>query len=364
MTTYPLPVGILGVGVRLPDQIRRNEDWPKSFVDRFAERRKTDFFSPDAVIAKGATPAEDAALERMATLKRDPFRGSVERRVLPRPLPGSVIEVPAVREAVEMAGVDRREIGLMIHTSIPSDYYAVPTNGTIVASALELPDVLTFGIEAGCAALLIGVDIAARMIACGTVRYAVVFASLLMSRLVSYEQPSSVNAGDGAAAVVVGPVDRARGILSFFAKTEPSLRNGLMLGSSSGAPWYDGGEPVRATTPDTALSMKMVLASGDYCREAMTEVLGKAKLAAKDVDAVFMTQPAAWFSDVCRMVSGLKDARTVDTFPRFATVGAASTIVNLAFGLKQGLLTDDDVVALYGSGAGFNRAAMLIRWGR
>ncbi len=357
-----IPVGILGMGVGIPDVVRRNSDWPEEFSRKFMERKPKDFTTAEAVLGKGKTAAQELALQHMRQYERQPFRGSVERRVLPRPQPASTLDVLAAREALVRSGVDRRDIGLVVSYALPPDHVA-PNNGNLIARALELRSALAIGIEVGCSSFLVGMHVAAQAIASGHVKNALVVASALFSRILDYEAPSSVNAGDGAAAAVLGRTNGGRGILGYFARTDPSLCDSVVVDSRAGGPWYESDVPVTAHSPKLDQAMEMVVNSGEYCRIAMNEVLGQARLSAKDVTSFFAHQPGVWFNEVCRASAGLEHAKTVDTFRRFTSVGAASVATNLYFGIQEGLVRHDDVVALFSSGAGFNWAATLLKWG-
>jgi 3-oxoacyl-[acyl-carrier-protein] synthase III len=360
----PLPVGIYGVGIGMPDVVRRNDAWPKSFSERFEQRSKNDFTTPDATIKSGATPAQESALSRMHAMRQDVFRGSVERRVHPMPLPVSILEIKAAREALDASGVDRREIGLLITHSIPADSYEVPTNAAIIARALEIPNVMCFDMSVGCCAFNVAMDYAARLIATGFTRHALIVTSLLLSRFVNYDDPASVGVGDGAGAAVLGPASKGRGILGTFMKTELDLWDGLYFGTGKQSPWYDGGGALKTLNPNLASARQMVISSGDYCRDTMNEVIQASGMTRRDVRSFFTTQQSAWFNDVCRATADLSHTLTMDTFRQFAHIGPAAVPANLYFGLKEGLVRDDDVVALFACGAGFTRVATLMRWGR
>ncbi len=357
------PVGIYGIGVGIPDQVRKNSDWPEEFSRKFWERKKRDASTAESVVKKGSTSPQEAALRRMFAMEDDPFRGSVERRILPRPAKSSVLEIAAAQEAIQTSGVDRHEIDLVLCYSMPSDYVA-PNNGAIIAKHLELPNAIAIGTEAGCPSFIVQMQLAAAMISAGAARHALVVSSILLSRILDYTSPISVNCGDGAAAAVLGPVSAGHGILGYFGKNDNVCHEAAITAPYSLESWLDSNDPIYIHTPDLDVARHVVVASGDYCRTAVNTALERAGLKASDVSCFFAHQPSIWFNEVCRSAAGLQHARTKDTFKEFASVGPANIPTNLYFGLKEGLVHDDDVVAMYSCGQGFNFAAMVLRWGR
>src|SRR5690349_8000922 len=102
-------IGIHGLGTYLPSEIRTNAWWPESDVARWRDRmahRATSNEAPDEELTEGAR----RTLAAMARYVDDPFRGSIERRVMPEDMTTSEMEAAAAREAIERAGVTPSDI--------------------------------------------------------------------------------------------------------------------------------------------------------------------------------------------------------------------------------------------------------------
>ena len=96
------PVGIRALAIAFPDLVRENEYWRRTVPEAVADAEKKTLarlFS-----AGGAQALTHAFDIEMAPYLADPFRGTVERRVL-RSGEGSLgIELRAARDALSAAG--------------------------------------------------------------------------------------------------------------------------------------------------------------------------------------------------------------------------------------------------------------------
>ena len=80
----------------------------------------------------------------------------------------------AGRKALEDAGIDATQVGLLVNTSVSRDYLE-PSTASIVSGNLGVSDeCMTFDVANACLAFINGMDIAARMIERGDIDYALV----------------------------------------------------------------------------------------------------------------------------------------------------------------------------------------------
>src|SRR5262249_47461419 len=150
-------------------------------------------------------------------------------------------------------------------------------------------------------------------------RYALVVASAIVSRLVDYMDPLSVNFGDGAAAIVVGPVSDGTGFFAHASRSVGELQRGMCVGPRFGQKWYEGGpDPFRLHTQDFEQARSVVLNSADYAVEAMDKLAESTGWTREQVTHFYGHQPVEFFNDACRMAAGLWHCKTTDTFREFA----------------------------------------------
>lgn len=355
-------IGILGLGQHLPPAVRTNDFWPASFRAQFETKRKTDVTTPEAVLASARNAAHRIQLEAMLATPDDPFRGSVERRVLASELNTSDMEHAASLKALERSGLPPKQLDLIITFSLPTDD-AAPTNAGRLANLLGATRANVMSVDTACCSFMSAVNVAQALIRDGQCRYALVACSGMHSRILDWSDPLSVNFGDGAAAAVVGPVEPGFGVLGSVFHTVSALHEGVCLAPKRPGDWFRATEPLVAHSRRPDVGREIVMRSAEYAQEAIGVLLDRARLRPADVTHYFSHQPVAWFNSATRKAAGLEHCVTVDTFSSLGSMGAANIPVNVAIALDQGLLKSGDVAVFYACGAGLTWAAMAVRWG-
>jgi 3-oxoacyl-[acyl-carrier-protein] synthase-3 len=128
--------------------------------------------------------------------------------------------------------------------------------------------------------------------------------------------------------------------------------------------WYTGTDgPLRVTSHDYKSVQEKLPTIGKMARESLDLALQEANVSRSDITFFTCHQTISAFNPICRRASGLEHAKTMDTYETIGSVGASSIPINLYFARKQGLLVDNDLVALFTTGAGLNWSAGLLRWG-
>ncbi len=111
----------------------------------------------------------------------------------------------AAKQAVERAGIDVADIGLIIDTTISNDFLT-PSVACIIQNELGAVNAAAFDLNAACSGFVYGVDTAKRFLQTDPdLKYVVVVANETLSRIVDYtDRATCVLFGDGAAAAVIG----------------------------------------------------------------------------------------------------------------------------------------------------------------
>ena len=140
--------------------------------------------------------------------------GIRERRFATQEEALSDIALPAVRDALAEAGADPSEIDLVICATVTPDML-FPTTSALLADVLEMRQAAAYDLLAGCTGFMYAISQAYGMIAAGLSRKALVVGGDLLSKILDWEDRSTlVLFGDGAGAVVMEPV-ASGGFLGF-----------------------------------------------------------------------------------------------------------------------------------------------------
>src|SRR5688572_19092876 len=125
MTTTQPSLGILSVGVHLPENRRTNDWWPVSTVDTWRQKLESLLPRAEACVEGQVTEGVQRALAAMGQLRHDPFQGAIERRVVSDGVPASDLEAAAVKEALSRAQLRPADVDLLLSHSMIPDYSAV-----------------------------------------------------------------------------------------------------------------------------------------------------------------------------------------------------------------------------------------------
>jgi len=349
--------GILGIGVFLPDQVRRNDWWPESVVAGWRER----------LAQRPIPPEPEDQGERLAWAARmevgdDPFGGCVERRVMSPGMTALDMEIAAARQALSKAAVAPDEIDmLLLQSSVPDQ---LTTNiACSIHAALGLPRrCFTLTVEAVCNGFQQQVSLADAMIKSGQARRALLVQSCSLSRVLPYHEPYSTSFGDGATAAVIGPVGEGRGLLAAEHQTDGTL-DGTLITTVPGSTWFDDGKLVYHHVVGKK-SQRMLASVPQMGRDTIHGALARTKYGPLDVDFYAGHQPNPWYLPVTRTFAGLDRARHVETFKWAGSLIAANIPLALSLALDEGLLHDDDLVVTQSGGTGLSVSSLVFRWGR
>jgi 3-oxoacyl-[acyl-carrier-protein] synthase-3 len=345
-----LHVGILGLGVYLPADIRRNDWWPAETVARWMSGRRP----------AGATPTSIVETA-MAEQARDPFQGAVERRVMPAEMSSTDMEEHAARAAFADAGIDPQTIDLVLLHTLAPDWLATNT-ACVLHHRLGLRrDCFTLQIEAAQHSFPMQLSLANAMIASGQAKRALLVQSCPSSKLLDYSMPLSAAFGDGASAVIVGAVSEGRGMLGssrFTDGTHPRM----LIASVPGGRWYDDGRAMLHLA-DPIAAREILTSTVELASGAITAALADAGLAASDVTVSSIHQGQPWLQRLVCEAAGITHARSIDVHARTGHLFAALIPSNLHAAVDAKLLAADDVVVIAGGGNGMTYGASVLRWG-
>jgi 3-oxoacyl-[acyl-carrier-protein] synthase III len=345
-------VGIKALAIEMPKGVRTNQYWrnrhPEMIAD-LTERKKGRMFS------EKAESKDDFELE-MAGYLADPFKGTVERRVLTPGESSLTLELSAARKALAAAKLSAREIDLVIVASFLPDYFGC-MNAPYLARELGAGG-LAFNLESACAGALVGVQTACGLVSAGQFTNAMVVVSCTYSRDTDPKDVIALTSGDGAAAFVIGEVDQGLGRLGGY---------GMHTGQTCGALWFenyardDGSLWFRLqASPDAG---KILQGTATEClHRCVHGALNDAGVSLGDIDAFVFNTPFAWYAKFCARSLGVDPALTISPYAQYANMGPALMPVNLYHMARERPLKRGDLVLAYSIGSISSAGAVVMRW--
>lgn len=351
-------VGIYGVGYYLPREVRTNDYWDQGTTARWTAISRLASARP--LLERERDPDLRVVYSAIIEYEDDPFAGAVERRTMASNELSSDLETAAARDALERAGIKPSQIDLLITFTQLPDFLTLNT-AAIVHQKLGLrPGCIAVNMDALCNSFQMQFVFAEALIRSGQARYSLIVQSAGLQHLTKRDDQNSIAFGDGATAVVLGPVKRPFGLLGTAHRTDGSYHQALITGNP-GRRWYEAAPFYYSGNPK--LVRGMLLKSSLSGREVVEEALARAGASADDVGFYASNQPTVWYRRVTQQLSKLKRARYMDTFPWSGSLGAGNIPLQLAEGERKGLLKDGDLVATFTSGSGLTWSALVLRWG-
>ncbi|MFV8749701.1 3-oxoacyl-ACP synthase III family protein [Nannocystaceae bacterium ST9] len=345
------PGNITALGVAFPRHVRTNAWWDDNYPELVRHAR-------EATLAKvwadfGELSTYDRAI---APYLADPFRGTIERRVMSPDMSAQQLEVAAARAALDAGGLEVGDIDLVMIAALRPDSHVVG-DAAFVARELGLR-APAIDFETACSSALVGFHLASDLVFAGRYRRILVIACCTYTRDVDMADSFSWFLGDGAAAFVVEPAREGAGLLG--AHTIPTIE-------TCGAFAYQfdvvEGRPELRIHPDKLLAGKSIRdASESFLRRCVDGALSEANLSLSDVDFLICNTPTAWYAEFCAKVLGFED-RTIDGYPRFANCGPVLWPNNLHTALREHRVGPDDVVLGFSVGSVSTASAVVFRLG-
>lgn len=312
---------ILGTGSYLPVQVRTNAD-----LERMVET------SDEWIVSR---------------------TGIRERRIAAPDENVSTMAFEAAKHALEMSGLDKDEIGLIV-VATTSATHSFPSAACQVQNMLGIKGCAAFDVAAACAGFTYALSIADQYVKNGAVKHALVIGSDTLSRTLDPQDRGTVILfGDGAGAVVLGASDEA-GILSTHIHADGRYGELLTL-------------PNRQRYTDDQAYLTM--AGNEVFKVAVTELahivdesLAANNLERSDLDWLVPHQANLRIISATAKKLGMTLDNVVVTLDRHGNTSAASVPCALDEAVRDGRIQRGQLILLEAFGGGFTWGSALVRF--
>jgi len=291
--------------------------------------------------------------------------GIHERHIVDPGVATSDLAAEAARAAIERAGLSPAEIDLIIVGTVTPDML-FPSTACLVQNKIGAARAWGFDLSAACSAFTYSLTVGAKMVSSGAARHVLVIGADVMSSIIDYTDRSTcVLFGDGAGAVVLGPVsdESGLGILDFEHYVDGSGGPALCMpagGSRLPASHDTVDQRLHFVKQEGQTVFKFaVTKTGEMCERLLT----RNKLTSTDIDLFVSHQANRRIITSAAERIGLPAEKVVINIERFGNTTAATIPLALNDAVKDGRLKKGDRVMLASVGAGFTVGAMLLRWG-
>ncbi len=316
-------IGITGLGVNVPAKVVTNDDLAK-FVDT----------------------SDEWIMERTGIRER---RFATEEEAL------TDIARPACLQALERAGVEASSIDLVLCATVTPDMM-FPTSSAILADQLGMPDAAAYDLLAGCTGFVYAIAQAYGMLASGLSRRALVVGGDVLSKILDFEDRSTlVLFGDGAGAVVMEPVEQG-GFLGFELGAD---------GGGGESLWLPGSGSRHFDTPESFVKMngrEVYKFATRVLVSSAEKLLDEVGLTVDDVDVYVPHQANIRIIDYAAKKLGFPPEKVVINVQKYGNTSSGSIPLALADAAADGRLRPGSKVLMTGMGAGLTWGSGLIEW--
>jgi 3-oxoacyl-[acyl-carrier-protein] synthase-3 len=323
-------VGILGTGSYLPDKIVTNFDLEK-MVDT----------NDEWIVSR---------------------TGIRERRVATADIASSDLAYHASLIAIEKAGIAAEDIDLIVVATTTPDM-PFPSTANVLQDRLGARKAASFDVAAACAGFLYGLTTAAQYVQTGLYKHVLVVGVDCLTKLVDWEDRNTcILFGDGAGAVVIGPVEEGYGFLSFELGSDGSGGDLLKVpGGGSRLPATE--ESIR--NKDTYIKMngpEVFKFAVKIMEQVSMSVLQKAGLSKEDLDLLVPHQANLRIIEAARKRLALEEEQVIVNLDKYGNMSSASVPVALDEAIRDHRVNSGDILVLVGFGGGLTWGACALRW--
>jgi 3-oxoacyl-[acyl-carrier-protein] synthase-3 len=308
-------------------------------------------YAPDRVL-------DNAELERLVDTSDEWIierTGIRERRIAADEQALTDLALPGCETALAQAGLTGKDIDLLIVATVTPDV-SFPSSSAILADKLGATDAAAYDLSAGCTGFVYALVQAYGMLASGVAKRALVVGGDVLSRIMDWNDRSTVVLfGDGAGAVVLERSEQP-GFLALDLGADGSGGEHLWLPGSGSRRFEDADSYVKMNGREVFKFATRILV------QSAQDVLDRAGHTIDDVDVYIPHQANVRIIDHATKKLGIASDRVVINVDRYGNTSSGSIPLALAEAQADGRLQPGKLVLMTGMGAGLTWGSALMRW--
>ena len=330
MTMWTKPVGIIGTGSFVPDNVVTNADLEK-IVDTSDEwiRERT---------------------------------GIEARRIAPEGMNASDMATEAAKRALEAANLTADDIDCIIVATLTGDMI-IPSTACVVQANLGASHAAAYDLGAACSGFVYGLNTAGSYVNTGFFKNVLVIGVEVLSRVVNWkDRGTCILFGDGAGAAIVSEVEEGYGMLGMDMGADGTGGVNLCIPA--------GGTAMIANDSRIEEGLTYIQMNGSEVYKFAVKVMGRtalkslerAGMALEELDFFIPHQANIRIIESAAKRLNLPDEKVFVNLPKYGNTSAASIAIALDEAVRGGYLKRGDNVAFAGFGAGLTWASLVMKW--
>jgi 3-oxoacyl-[acyl-carrier-protein] synthase-3 len=287
--------------------------------------------------------------------------GIRERRIAAPGEACSDLGTKAAERALEAAGLTAADLDLILVATCTGDS-PLPSTACLIQHRLSAVRAAACDISAACCGFVYALAVGDAYVKTG-LRHVLVVGAEVMSAIMDWTDRSTcILFGDGAGAVVLGPAEGERGILSSHLHSDGNLWDLICVpGGGSRIPpsdkmLADGLQYLKMKGNETFKVAVKTL------EESAREALSANHFAVEDLDLYVPHQANVRIIKAVADRLGLPMEKVLLNMDRYGNTSAASIPLALDEAVRMALVKDGSLVMIAAFGSGLTWASTLIRW--
>ncbi len=316
---------VIGTGGYLPETVRTNED-----ISTMVDTSDSWIFERTGIKSRCIASDEETA--------------------------SSMAEI-AARQAIEMAGIDVEDIGMIIvATGTPDRVY--PSTACLLQQRLGIQQCVGFDVQAACSGSVFALSIADQYIKTGFCKTVLVVGSEVCSRIVDWsDRATCILFGDGAGAVLLS-ASKQPGILSTHIHSDGGYEDLLYCPNPQMAAVAKQNEPGYINMRGNEVFKVAVNTLG----RIVDETLDATGLKQSDIDWLVPHQANTRIIAATAKKLGMSMEQVILTLENQGNTSSASVLLAFNQGVRDGRIKRGQMVLMEAFGAGFTWGSALIKY--
>ena len=271
-------------------------------------------------------------------------------------------------EAIEKAGIDPAEIGLVISTTATADFHT-PSMASVIQHETGAVNAGAFDLNAACTGFVYALDVARRFLETDrTIKYVLVSANESLSRFLDFtDRGSCILFGDGAAAAVVEYSDK---LYSSALGSDGSGGKYLYARAMQVAPEIAQDPPADFTSDFEDSPLHKLRQNGKEVYkfatkalpEAVTKACEKLDMQPDELDAIVPHQANIRIIETAAKNLNVPMQKFPMYIDKYGNTSSASIPIAFCEAVKEGRICKGDKVCFVGFGGGLTYGAVIFEY--
>lgn len=288
--------------------------------------------------------------------------GIKERRIAEKDVATSDLATMAAKRALENAGIDAKEIDLIIVATVTPDMQ-FPSCACILQKNIGADNAAAFDISAACTGFIYGFSVAKNFMENGQYKTILLIGAESLTKITNWEDRATcILFGDGAGAVVLRRMTTSSNILSVYLASDGKYGDILKLPA--------GGSRMPASLDTIAKKLHYIQMDGNLVfRLAVERMYVAAKKGMElcnktcaDISLAIPHQANLRIIQALAKKLKIPMEKVFLNVHKYGNISSATTAIGLDEANASGRLHEGDIVELVAFGSGLTWGAAVIQW--